>query len=39
MPINKDELTKELVEKAMQCRSADELMALAKTGGFELTRF
>ena len=38
MPINKDELTKELVEKAMQCRSADELMALAKTGGFELTR-
>ena len=24
MPINKDELTKELVEKAMQCRSADE---------------
>ena len=38
MPINKDEMTKELVEKAMQCRSADELMALAKTGGFELTR-
>jgi hypothetical protein len=38
MPINKNEITKEMFAKAMQCRSADELMALAKTGGFELTR-
>ena len=30
MPINKKELTKEMLEKAMQCKTADELMALAK---------
>lgn len=38
MPVNKDELTKEMLEKAMQCKSADELIALAKTGGFEMTK-
>ena len=38
MPINKIELTKEMLEKAMQCKSADELIALAKTGGFEMTK-
>lgn len=38
MSINKNELTKELVEKALQCRSVDELMALVKTAGFELTK-
>ena len=38
MPINKNELTKEMMEKAMQCKSADELIALAKTGGFEMTK-
>ena len=38
MPINKNELTKEMMEKAMQCKSADELIALAKTGGFEITK-
>ena len=38
MPINKNELTKEMIEKAMQCKSADELIALAKTGGFEMTK-
>jgi hypothetical protein len=27
-----------MVAKAMQCKNADELIALAKTGGFELTR-
>ena len=34
MPINKDELTKEMIEKAMQCKTAEELVALAKTGGY-----
>ena len=29
MPINKNEITKEMIEKAMQCQTADELMALA----------
>ncbi|MBR4908973.1 MAG: Nif11-like leader peptide family RiPP precursor [Acidaminococcaceae bacterium] len=38
MPINKNELTKELVIKAMQCNSSDELMALAKAEGFEITK-
>ena len=38
MPINKNELTKEMMEKAMQCKSADELIALAKTGGYEMTK-
>ena len=38
MPINKNELTKEMMEKAMQCKSADELIALAKTGGYEITK-
>ena len=38
MPINKNELTKEMLAKAMQCETADELIALAKTGGYELTK-
>jgi hypothetical protein len=38
MSINKNEITKEMVAKAMQCKNADELIALAKTGGLELTR-
>ena len=38
MPINKKELTKEMLEKAMQCKTAEELIALAKTGGYELTK-
>ena len=38
MPINKKELTKEMLEKAMQCKSADELIALAKTGGYEMSK-
>lgn len=38
MPINKSELTKEMIEKAMQCETADELIALAKTDGIELTK-
>ena len=38
MPINKNEITKEMIRKAMQCKDADELMALAKAGGYEITR-
>jgi predicted ribosomally synthesized peptide with nif11-like leader len=38
MPINKNEITKEMLEKAMQCKTADELMALAKSEGFEITK-
>ena len=38
MPINKNEITKEMVEKAMQCKTAEDLMALAKSEGIELTK-
>ena len=38
MSINKNELTKEMIEKAMQCKTAEELMALAQAEGMELTK-
>ena len=38
MPINRNELTKEQVMKAMQCKTADELKALAKAAGFDITK-
>ena len=38
MPINEKEITKEMVMKAMQCETAEDLMALAKSEGFELTQ-
>ena len=36
--INPNELTKEQIEKAMACETAEELMALAKREGVELTK-
>jgi len=38
MPINKNELTKEMILAAMQCNTADDLIAYAKTEGVELTK-
>ena len=38
MPINKKEITKEMIEKAMQCKTADELIALAKAEGYDITK-
>ena len=38
MPINKSELTKEQIQKAMACETAEELMALAKAMGYEVTK-
>ncbi len=38
MPINKDELTKEMVAKAMQCETVDDLLALAKAEGINMTK-
>ena len=38
MPINEKEITKEMIMAAMKCKSADELIALAKTGGIALTK-
>jgi len=36
--VNIDELTREQVEKAMSCETAEELMTLAKADGFEMTK-
>ena len=38
MPINKNEITKEMLEKAMQCKTAEELIALAKAEGYDITK-
>ena len=38
MPINKSELTKEQIAKAMSCETVEELMQLAKAEGIELTK-
>ena len=38
MSINKNELTKEQIQKAMACESVEELMELAKAEGVELTK-
>ena len=38
MSSNRKEITKEMLAKAVQCRNADELIALAKTRGMEMTR-
>ena len=38
MPINKIELTKEQVTKAMTCKTVEELMELAKSEGVEMTK-
>ena len=37
MKIDKKDLTKEMVGQAMQCKTADELMKLAKASGFDLS--
>ena len=36
--VNINELTREQVEKAMSCKTAEELMALAKADSFEMTK-
>ena len=38
MPVNHNELTKEMIMQALNCKNADELIVLAKTGGIELTK-
>ena len=38
MPIDKSKLTKEMLAKAANCNSADELIALAKAEGMEITK-
>ena len=38
MPISKNELTKEMIAKAMQCHTSEELRAYAKSEGYDITR-
>ena len=35
--IIKSDLTKEMIEKAMQCKTADKLLELAEAEGYEMT--
>ena len=38
MPIDKSKLTKDMLEKAMKCQTTEELIALAKAEGIEITK-
>ena len=38
MPIDKTRITREMVEKAKQCATADDLIALAKGEGIDITK-
>ena len=38
MPIDKSKITKEMLVKAEQCKTVDELIALAKEAGMEITK-
>ena len=38
MPVNENEITKEMIAKAMQCETVEELMALAEAENIALTK-
>ena len=38
MPISKNELTKEIIAKVIQCETAEDLVELAKSEGIEITK-
>ncbi|MBR4376700.1 MAG: Nif11-like leader peptide family RiPP precursor [Spirochaetia bacterium] len=38
MPIDKSKITKEMMDKAAQCETAEQLIALAKAAGIEITK-
>ena len=38
MPIDKTKITKAMIAKAAHCETADELVALAKAEGMEITK-
>ncbi len=38
MPVNNSEITKEMLEKAMQCKTAEELMELTESKGIAITK-
>ena len=38
MKIDEKKITKEMLEKALSCETADELIALAKAEGYDITK-
>ena len=38
MPIDKSKVTKDMIQRAKQCKTAEELVALSKTAGFDITK-
>ena len=38
MEIDKTKITKEQLEKALECKTAEELVALAKAEGYDITK-
>ena len=38
MKIDKTKITKAILDKALKCESAEELMAMAKAEGYEITK-
>ena len=38
MPIDKTKLTKEMLEMALKCKTPEELIALAKEAGIDITK-
>ncbi len=38
MPIDKSKITKEMIEKAMECDTAEDLIALCKKAGITITK-
>ena len=38
MPIDKTKISKAMIDKALKCESAEELMAIAKAEGLEITK-
>ena len=38
MPIDKTKITQEMLTQAMECQTAEELMAFCKAKGFEITK-
>jgi len=38
MPIDMTKITKEMVDKALKCETADEVMSLAKANGITITK-
>ena len=38
MPIDKSKVTKDMIQRAKQCETAEDLVALAKSEGIDITK-